>query len=123
MIKLMRTNPSHVDYGEFKGLIKHNPNFVPSNLDGVAERNGRFLVFEWKRPNEKISTGQKLLLQSLAANPKFIVLIINGNTDNETVVNSFYMLTLKGEPYKRGVGLESLKTFYKEWYKWASDEK
>lgn len=123
MTKLMRTNPSHIDYGDFKGLISSNPNFVPSNVDGIAERNGKFLVMEWKRPGERISTGQKLLLQALAANPAFVVIIVNGNTDNETVVNSFFMLTLKGEPYKRGTGIESLKTFYKEWYKWANDEK
>lgn len=119
----MRTNPSHIDYGDFKGLIKDNPNFVPSNIDGIVERNGKFLVLEWKKPGEKISMGQKILLQALAANPNFIVIIVNGSTDNETVVTSFFMLTLKGIPYKRGTSLECLKTFYREWYKWANDEK
>jgi hypothetical protein len=124
MTKLMRTNPSHIDYGDFKGLITNNPNFVPSNVDGIAERNGRFLVMEWKRPGEKISTGQKMLLQALAKIPdRFTVIIINGNTDEETVINSFWLLTIEGKPYKRGAGLESFKTFYKEWYKWVNDEK
>ena len=45
-MKLMRSNPTHTDYGEFKGLIADNPNFVPSNVDGICERKGRFLVME-----------------------------------------------------------------------------
>ena len=40
---------SHVDYGDFVGLIPENPKFCPSDLDGIAERNGYFLVMEWKR--------------------------------------------------------------------------
>ena len=35
---------SHVDYGDFVGVIPNNPKFTPSDLDGVAERNGKFLV-------------------------------------------------------------------------------
>jgi hypothetical protein len=65
MTKLMRSNPSHIDYGDFKGLIPKNPNFVPSNIDGIVERNGKFLVMEWKRPNEKVSIGQQILLKEL----------------------------------------------------------
>ena len=115
MTKLMRTNPSHIDYGDFKGLITDNPNFVPSNVDGIAERNGRFLVMEWKRPNERISTGQKILLQSLAITPKFTVIIINGNTDDKTVVNRFFQVTKDGcKPL--GTGFEALKTYYLGWY-------
>ena len=111
----MRTNPSHVDYGDFKGLITDNPNFVPSNVDGIAERNGRFLVMEWKRPNEKISTGQKILLQALSCTPRFTVIIINGNTDTETMVNRFFQVTKDGcNPL--GTGFEALKTYYLEWY-------
>lgn len=118
----MRSNPSHIDYGDFAGLIKTNPNFVPSNIDGIAERNGRFLVFEWKRPNESISMGQKMLLQALAASPEFTVIIINGDTDDKTTVNSFWLINEDGKPIKRGTGLESLKTFYQKWYKWANDQ-
>jgi len=115
MTKAMRSNPSHIDYGDFTGLIKTNPKFIPSNLDGIAERNGRFLVFEWKRPNEKISTGQKILLQALSATPKFTVIIINGNTDAQTVVNQFFKVTRQGcEPL--GKGFDELKQYYLDWY-------
>ena len=45
MAKLMRNMfATHTDYGDFKGLIPDNPAFLPSNVDGIAERNGHFLI-------------------------------------------------------------------------------
>ena len=114
---------THTDYGDFKGLIPDNPAFLPSNVDGIAERNGHFLIMEWKRDKEKVSEGQKRLLQALAANPKFMVVIIYGNTDNGTIIDSFWMLTPEGKPYKRGVGFDSFKQFYRQWYSFADGVK
>ena len=68
---------THTDYAEFKGLIPENPNFVPSNVDGICERKGKFLVMEWKRQGEKVSKGQQILLQSLASLHNFMVVIIS----------------------------------------------
>ena len=119
-MKLMRNIlASHTDYGDFKGLIPDNPMFVPSNVDGIAERNGHFLIMEWKRNGEKISEGQKRLLKALAANPRFMVVIIYGNTDNGTVIESFWQLTVDGKPFKAGIGFESFKEWYRLWYDFA----
>ena len=107
---------THTDYGDFKGLIPSNPAFLPSNVDGIAERNGHFLILEWKRPNEKVSEGQKRLLQALASNPRFMVVIIYGNTDTETIIDSYWLLTPEGKPVKTGIGFESFKQFYRDWY-------
>lgn len=107
---------SHTDYGDFKGLIPTNPAFVPSNVDGIAERNGHFLVMEWKRNGEKISEGQKRLLKALAATPRFMVVIIYGNTDNGTKIDSFWQLTTDEKPFKAGIGFESFKEWYRLWY-------
>ena len=107
---------NHTDYGDFKGLIESNPLFLPSNVDGIAERNGHFLIMEWKRDAEKVSEGQKRLLQALAFNPRFMVVIIYGNTDDGTVIDSYWLLTPEGKPVKTGIGFESFKQFYKDWY-------
>ena len=115
MTKLMRSNPSHIDYGDFKGLIPKNPNFVPSNIDGIVERNGKFLVMEWKRPNEKVSIGQQILLKALSSKPGFTCVVINGNTDTTTEVNKFYKVTPKGCVYL-GQGFDAFKEYYLEWY-------
>ena len=117
MAKLMRNEfATHTDYGDFKGLIESNPLFIPSNVDGIAERNGHFLIMEWKRDAEKVSEGQKRLLQALASNTRFMVVIIYGNTDDGTVIDSYWLLTPEGKPVKTGIGFESFKQFYKDWY-------
>ena len=123
-MKLMRNMfATHTDYAEFKGLIPLNPHLVPSNVDGILERNGHFLILEWKRPGEKVSEGQRIMLQALAAKPSFMVVIIYGNTDNQTVVDSYWVLTPEGKPVKSGVGFESFKQFYRQWYELADGYK
>jgi hypothetical protein len=114
---------THTDYAEFKGLIPSNTAFMPSNVDGICERNGQFLIMEWKRSGEKVSTGQKYLLQALAKKEGFIVVIIYGDTDNETVINNFWVLNPDGIPVRRGIGFESFKQFYRQWYELADGHK
>jgi hypothetical protein len=122
--KLMRNMfATHTDYADFKGLIPKNPALVPSNVDGMLERNGQFLILEWKRPKEKVSNGQRIMLQALASKPSFMVVIIYGNTDNETVIDSYWLLTPEGKPVKAGIGFDSFKQFYRDWYALADGHK
>jgi hypothetical protein len=124
MAKLMRNMfATHTDYAEFKGLITANLAFVPSNVDGIAERNGHFLIMEWKRPGEKASEGQKRLLQALAATPKFMVVVIIGDTDNGTNIQEYWQYTTDGKPFKCGLGFESFKEWYRLWYELADGYK
>jgi hypothetical protein len=124
MAKLMRNMfATHTDYAEFKGLIPTNPHLVPSNVDGILERNGQFLILEWKRPGEKVSDGQRIMLQALASKPSFMVVIIYGNTDTETIIDSYWLLTPEGKPVKTGIGFESFKQFYRDWYALADGHK
>jgi hypothetical protein len=123
MATLMRNAwASHTDYGDFKGLIPDNLAFVPSNVDGIAERKGKFLVMEWKRSNEKSSTGQRIMLQALAARSDFIVLIIRGDTDNGVNMGNYYLVQPQGGCILIGNGFESFKDYYKQWYEWADGD-
>ncbi len=90
-------NAKHIDYGFLQGEIPDNPNFMPSNIDGIIERNGSFMVLEWKRRNEKISKGQERLLKALAQN-NITVAIICGDTDNGLNFEHCWLLNNKGEP-------------------------
>lgn len=113
---------THTDFRDFKGLIKTNPKLTPSNLDMVLERKGKFLVGEWKRENEQISQGQKILLKSLALQKDFCVLIIYGHTDEEqTVIHKFYFLSPKGTLKLCGKSLDDLKDFVTRWYNYADN--
>jgi len=117
---LMRNRyATHTDYADFKGLIEENPHFVPSNVDGICERKGRFFVMEWKRPNESVSKGQEYLIKALAKQANFIVVIIYGDTDNGTNIDKYYLVNQDGSCTLAGKGFESFKQYYKQWYEWA----
>lgn len=120
-MKLMR-NPkaTHIDFFQLKGLIESNPNACPCNIDMMLERNCKFLVGEWKRLNERMSLGQQILLKNLAKQPQFIVLIIHGDTDNETNVTKFELIDKNGEHITIGYSFEQLKNFITGWYNWAN---
>ena len=121
---LMR-NPdaAHTDYEDLLGLLPSNPKFLPSNVDGIAERNGKFLVMEWKRPNEKISKGQEFLLKALAKTPNFVVIIIIGDTDNGMNIERFYYLQPIGKNVLIGTSTQEFKDYYTFWYEWANNGK
>lgn len=112
---------THKDYGDFKGLIKSNPSFVPCDLDGIVERNGHFLVMEWKRPKEEVSLGQQRMLQALAKTPKFMVVIMVGDTDNGVNLDHYWLLDEKGKPFKKGKDFAEFKEFYQFWYELVDD--
>jgi hypothetical protein len=72
----------HVDYGFMAGWIEENPKAMPSNIDGVIERNGCFLWMEWKHGGESMSKGQQILLSKLAQVNDFFVIVITGYSNS-----------------------------------------
>jgi hypothetical protein len=86
----------------------------------IFERKGKFLVGEWKRPNEKISKGQEILLKNLAKQENFVVLIIQGDTDGEMVVSKFWRV-VNDKCEQQGESAQDLKDFMNEWYDWADE--
>jgi hypothetical protein len=104
---------THVD---FTFLSEVAGKMIPSNIDMVAERRGRFLIGEWKRPSESISLGQQILLNTLARMPQFTVLIITGHSDNdETEVESICKLSGNGAMEEIGKSVKDLKSIYLRW--------
>ena len=112
---------SHTDFGFLSGVILDNPKAMPSNIDMVFERKGKFLVGEWKRTNEEISVGQKILLKQLAILPNFTVLIINGYSDSEGLeVDKFYQVGQSSLIYI-DTGIDALKSYINTWYKLSNN--
>ena len=114
------SNAKHIDFGFLKGCIKDNPKAMPSDLDMIFERRGRFLVGEWKRTGEKLSIGQKIMLRELSLNAYFSVIVIEGySLSNSTEVKDIYFFRngkLEKTNYK---GIDGLKDFINRWYYWA----
>ena len=113
---MRNSNATHVDFGFLRGSVKQNEAIIPSNVDMILETNFHFLIGEWKRDGEEVSKGQKILLNRMSTLPNFIVLIINGFSDNDNrVINDFYELHdsfLK----KKGNGEYELKEYIDKWF-------
>ena len=56
-----------------------------SDIDGMIERNGNFLVLESKRHNEKLSLGQEIMLKRLSKLSDFTVIIVIMDTKSGDV--------------------------------------
>jgi hypothetical protein len=121
-MRAMRSaSAAHVDFGGFEGMIESNPKLLPSDIDMIIERKGKFFVGEWKRQGENLSQGQEILLKTLAKQQQFTVCVIIGNTDTETVINSVLCISKSGEYRKIGASLDDLKVFINQWYEWANN--
>ena len=66
------------DWDFLKGAF--GPVIMPMDLDGVVERNGRFLVFETKEPGKLIPRGQEISLKALCSTGIFTIFIVYGKT-------------------------------------------
>lgn len=114
----MMRNPDakHINFEYLQGFIEDSPKVIPSNIDMVLERFGHFIFGEWKRENEQMGEGQKILLRNLAKLPNTTVLIITGHTDNDMHVSSIQKLTTESTLKTVGNSAKDLKKFMTEWY-------
>jgi hypothetical protein len=119
MTAMRNPDAKHTDFTDLIGVIPSNLKLLPSNLDMVIERFGNFLIGEWKRPSEKISLGQEILLKRLATKEDFTVLLIEGDTDDGMVVNKIEAIKKDGTLIHIGTNKEELKNFIRFWYEHA----
>jgi len=116
MIPGMRNaNASHVDFGFLRGMIPSNPFFMPSNIDMIIERKGKFIFGEWKRKGEQMKLGQKILLMSLAK--YHTVLLITGYSEGDNMdVSKVQVVTCNGKLNMIGENKEALIQYLQDWY-------
>lgn len=111
----------HKDFGALIGIIPTNPRFLPSDIDMVYERNQCFLFAEWKRASESFGGGQRILLRRLAMQPRTVVLLVVGDTDDGMNVEQvLYIDPSQVDPVLLGGGFETLKEVIIEWYEAAN---
>ena len=103
-----------MDY--WTGLPNLANSVLPYECYLIGELAASFLVGEWKRPNESISRGQEILLENLAKKPGFLVVLIEGNTDAEMVVNKVQLFNPHKGWIDWGDSVESLKDLITQWY-------
>jgi hypothetical protein len=120
MVPAMRNaHATHVDFGFLRGIIRDNPNFMPSNIDMVLERKGMFLFGEWKREDEEIKQGQKILLKELAWIHR--VLLITGYVDTKPHIILIQQVLPNGTLKVVGKSVADLIKYIQDWYKDAEN--
>lgn len=99
------------DWGILDGCFPRG--IKPSDVDGIVEINGWFLMLEWKPLNGFLSTGQRLMFQNITANaPKGQALIIFGDKD----VPSEIELWQRGKrQFRQRCDLAFLSWFCQQW--------
>jgi hypothetical protein len=91
-----------------------------SDVDGIVEINGRFLMLEWKSRTPSLPAGQRIMYSRMTTNPLFRVLVIHG--DAETMEVTRYGEYAAGQFGGWTDGdLESLKAYVRCWAAWAKD--
>lgn len=122
-MKLMRSTVApHIDYGFLHGTDQNSPNFVPSDIDGVIERNGVFLFLEWKQFLEDMQAGQEKMLMKLANKPDVFVVKIIGHTTYETPIIEEFSLIKNNRWVTQGNTLDEFYEFYRRWLNYATSK-
>jgi len=88
-----------------------------SDVDGIVERKGRFLILEGKPPDKPLSKGQRILFERLARLEGFTVIIIRGYPPRDVIG---WQVIGKGN---YDGGLDDLRKFVRRWFEWADDQK
>lgn len=87
----------------------------PSDLDGLVERNGRFLVLEAKPAGASINVGQRRTLAALASLPNFTVLVLYGEPNKPVAMQAW--------PNDRVEASEdTIRAFVSAWFAWADQQ-
>lgn len=115
---------SYWDWAILSGCFGDNPTTIPMDVDGLIERNGRFLVFETKGPRGELSLGQRIALETLARLKQFTVVILHGPRNQPGLVEVWYRgqfgRLVKTKP--QACNVEWLRDFSKRWWTMANSK-
>lgn len=92
-----------------------------SDLDGIVERNGEFLIIEAKGPGIPIPRGQSIMFSKMALKG-MTVLIIWGEVNSPEFTQTWSRYKDQANP-KREANVESIQKYVSRWFNWATLQK
>lgn len=103
------------DFAVFTGCFG-DTRIMPTDVDGIVERRGRFLLMEFKTLGKLVSTGQMITLKRLARLPMFTVVVIwhESAAIHDTKVFTEMQILPSGK--KELVTTNDVRAFVSEWY-------
>ena len=89
------------------------------DVDGIIERNGKFLMIEWKSRAGQIPVGQRITHERLTLVAPVVVVIVAGNAETMAVEKIAICKNGVVSPWEV-CSLEDLKERMRKWDRWAS---
>lgn len=91
-----------------------------SDVDGIVEIAGRFLLLEWKSEGGFLHTGQRIMFERLTAlSPKLTIIVVSGDPMNMAVHNVVVFHGGNAAPAEV-LDADALKARIKQWADRAS---
>ena len=100
------------DWGILDGCFGQT-RIAPTDIDGLVERNGKFLVIEAKGLTTDLKLGQRITLEALWRTGLFTIIIIWGETDKPQRLE-LWNEQGKSDPYD--ADLDELRRVVTEWF-------
>ena len=96
-------------------------NIEMMDIDGVVERNGHFLLLEWKTNGGTLHQGQRILLSKFTEKgKKFLAVVVFGPVNPTSITELQIIPYVLGEAKPaETVTLEQLQAKVRKWYEWA----
>lgn len=91
-----------------------------SDLDGIVEKNGRFLVIEAKSHGATVPLGQKRMFDAMANTGFFTVLILFGETNAPHSMQVTTRHNGRVVSVEQRASIEDVRAMVTRWYRFAS---
>ena len=88
-----------------------------SDIDGIVERKGKFLVLEPKGIGINVPMGQRLMFEAMVRTGYFVVVIIWGETNKPLQAQ---VLMPSGIKMYNNANVELIRNIAKCWFSWAN---
>ena len=103
------------DWGILRGCFGQTK-IEPTDIDGLVERNGKFLYFEAKSPGAPIPTGQEITFKQLLRDAKNTIMIVWGEKDSpERLMIKYGNSSEEINP----ATLDDFRRRVQDWFIWA----
>jgi len=91
----------------------------PADVDGLVERNGKFLLIEAKGPTADLKQGQRITYEALQKTGVFSILIVWGDTNKPERME---LWTRSDKVIYNKAGLQKFREIVSKWFAWADGE-
>jgi len=91
----------------------------PTDIDGLVERNGKFLVIETKLPDNDIPTGQMITFNHMISTGVFTIYVVWGHPGQPERI---LKMTRNGTQEYENADLSDFRELVGSWFEWASDQ-